>query len=72
QLQLVRAATQLPRGVLAIEDLLQEALVELGAREASVSPRGLFDEMAAAIPGLGGISHSDLGRAGINIREVKK
>ena len=72
QLQLVRAATQLPRGVLAIEDLLQEALVELGARKARVSPRGLFDEMAGVIPGLGGISHSDLGRTGINIREVKK
>ena len=67
QLQLVRAATQLPRGVPSIEDLLQDSLVELGARENRISPRGLFDEMAGVIPALAGIRHGDLGQAGLSI-----
>ena len=72
QLQLVRAATQLPRGVLATEDLLQDTLSALGARETKISPRGLFNEMAGAIPALAGISHSDLAAAGVNIRGGEK
>ena len=72
QLQLVRAATQLPRGVLATEDLLQDTLSAFGARETKISPRGLFNEMAGVIPALAGISHSDLGQAGLNIREGEK
>ena len=68
RVQLLRAATQLPRGVLSLDELLQDALVELGARESKLSPRGLFDEMAGVIPALAEIRHGDLGEAGLSAR----
>ena len=66
RVQLVRAATQLPRGVLSLDELLQDTLVELGARESRISPRGLFDEMAGVIPALAGMRHGSLGEAGLS------
>lgn len=68
RVQLLRAATQLPRGVLSLDELLQDALVELGVRESRLSPRGLFDEMAGVVPALAEIRYGDLGEAGLSAR----
>ena len=67
RIQLVQAATQLPRGALRLDDLLQDVLVELGAREGRISQPGLFDEMAAVIPALKGARHAELGKTGLSI-----
>ncbi len=67
RIQLVQAATQLPRGALRLDDLLQDVLVELGAREGRISQRGLFDEMAAIIPALKGARHAEVGKTGLSL-----
>jgi NADH-quinone oxidoreductase subunit G len=64
RVQRLRPATELPRGIRAETDVLQEVLRTLGAREREVPAGGLFEELAPAL-GLGGRTCSDVGAQGI-------
>jgi NADH-quinone oxidoreductase subunit G len=66
RLQLLRPATQLPRGVLHEHEVLQEVLLALGARDRKVAPAEILKEIAAAWPELSGADAKRLGRSGYN------
>jgi len=67
RLQLVEAASQLPRGILQSHDLLQDLLSALGRRTGRISSRGLFEELAESIASLNGIRRADVGKLGVQV-----
>ena len=64
RIQLLRQATQLPRGIVPEHEVLQDILLALGERQRKVSAAGVFQELGSLCPELEGLSHTDLGKLG--------
>jgi len=64
RVQLLRVATELPRGIIPETDLLQDVLLGLGKRDRKVSAGGVFREIAQNVPALEGLDHRKVGALG--------
>lgn len=71
RVQVLKQATQLPRGILPEHGVFQGALLALGAREREVSAAGIFTELGSVIPELEGLTHGKVGPLGFQLGEGK-